>query len=186
MTARSGRGRAKWILAVVSIACALILAPPARARVLSVTVPVRGMTCALCARSVEESIRGLGGIRSVRVTLSGSSVRAEAADGSSLRIAHVRDRVRRAGFAVGGECEAEALGSFVVGPARRIDFRVTGTGTVYQVLEGHHLLRLMKRYGRLDGRFRVAFRLHDHPLWSPSAITILDFDRIDPPGEGGP
>ena len=166
--------------AIVAIAWGILIATPARARVVAVTVPVKGMTCALCTRSVEESIRGLGKIAGVKADLSEAAVRVEAENGAGLSIGRVRDRVKKAGFEVDGECEATALGTFTVGPGRRITFTISGVGTVYQILEGHQFMRLVKKHGDLRGEFKLSFRLHDHPYWNPPGISVTGFEKIEP------
>jgi copper chaperone CopZ len=158
----------------------LLMASPALAQVISVAIPVAGMTCVLCTRSLEEAIREMDGIGNVSADLSDAVVRVQAVDGGSLGIGQVRDRVRRAGFKVGGECEAVAIGTFTVGARRRITFRVSGTSTEYQILEGHRFLRLMREHGDLKGEFRLRFRLHDHPYWRPPGISVTGFEAVQP------
>lgn len=180
-SSRWQRGRAcSRAAAIAAIAWGVASATPARARVIEVTVPVKGMTCALCTRSVEESIRGLGKIAAVKAELSAAAVRVEAEDGSGLSIQRVRERVKKAGFEVDGECDATALGTFTIGPGRRITFSISGVGTVYQILEGHQFRRLMQQHGNLKGEFRLSFRLHDHPHWNPSGITVTAFEKLTP------
>ncbi len=166
--------------AIAMITWGILMATPARARVIAVTVPVKGMTCALCTRSVEESIRGLGKIAGVKADLSDAAVRVEAETGAGLSIRRVRDRVRQAGFEVDGECEVTALGAFTVSQGQRITFTISGVGTVYQILEGHQFMQLMKKHADLRGEFRLSFRLHDHPYWNPPGIAVTGFEKIEP------
>ena len=164
--------------AIAVIGWGILIATPASARVVAVTVPVKGMTCALCTRSVEESIRVLGRIAAVEADLSAAAVRVEAEDGAGLSIGRVRDRVKKAGFEVDGECEATALGAFTLGPERRITFTISGVGTVYQLLEGHQFMLLVKKHEDLSGEFRLSFRLHEHPYWNPPGISVTGFEKI--------
>lgn len=146
-------------------------APTGAVRVL--TLPVKGMTCALCTKGVEESVKRLDGVAGAAADLKSALVRVEAAEGKSLVLADVKDRVVKAGFKVGGECRIEADGRFSISPEGRITFRIPGTAYAYQVLEGSEVLRLYKTHPGLKGDFSVAFRLHDHPRWKPAAIAII-------------
>lgn len=174
------RGLAAASGAAAALAAILLPASPAIAQVVSVRIPVKGMTCILCTRSLEESIREMDGIGSVHADLSEANVLVRGAEGTSLGIGRVRERVRRAGFEVDGECEAVAIGTFTVGARRRLTFRISGTSIVYQILEGHQFLQLMKRHGDLKGGFRLRFRLHDHPYWNPPGISITGFEAVQP------
>lgn len=60
------------------------------------TCTVTGMTCGHCARSVEEEIRGLGGITGVAVDLATGAVTVSS-DGD-LSVADVRGAVKEAGY----------------------------------------------------------------------------------------
>ena len=139
----------------------------------ALVVPVSGMTCALCTRGVETSIRLLDVVEGASADLSTGLVRVKAAEGKSLNIKDVKDRVQKAGFRVGGECDVEATGRFSIGPDGRITFLIPGTAYSFQVLEGSELKRLFKADPKLKGDFFVAFRLHEHPRWKPPAISIV-------------
>ena len=141
--------------------------------VLSLVVPVQGMTCALCTRGVEESIKVLDSVQEVTAELSTGLVRVQAAEGKSLNIQNVRDRVAKAGFRVEGECDVEAIGRFNLGSEGLITFRVPGTPYSFQVLEGAEVKRLFKAQPTLRGEYLVRFRLHEHPRWKPAAISIV-------------
>jgi copper chaperone CopZ len=140
--------------------------------VTALVVPVQGMTCALCTRGVESSIKLLDVVQGASADLSTGLVRVQAAEGRSLNIKDVKDRVQKAGFKVGGECDVEAVGRFTLGTDGLITFRIPGTAYSFQVLEGTELKSLFKADARLRGDYFVAFRLHDHPRWKPSAISI--------------
>jgi len=150
-------------------------APPAAppGAITALTVPVSGMTCVLCTRGVEESIKRIDGVFDVSAELASGLVRVQAAEGRSLNIRDVKDRVQAAGFKVGGECEVEALGRFSIGQDGRITFRVPGTAYAYQVLEDGGLRRLFKSHAGLKGDYLLVFRLHEHPRWKPPAIAIV-------------
>jgi len=139
----------------------------------AITLPVSGMTCVLCTRGVEESIKRIDGVLDVSAELATGLVRVQAAGGKSLNIRDVKDRVQKAGFLVGGECVIEAVGRFSIGPEGRITFRVPGTAYAYQVLEGPELYRLFKAHAGLRGDYFVVFRLHEHPRWKPPAMAIV-------------
>lgn len=173
--AHPGPRRRRPVLAAA--VAALLLAPSAAAAqgFLQAVVPVRGMTCVLCTRGVEESIKRLDGVGVVMADLESARVRVEALPGKSLSLQQVKDGVQRAGFGIGGEITLLAPGRFAIGPERRLTFRVSGAGPSYQVLESSQLLRLFKRHPGLRGEFLVDFRLHDHPHWRPAAISILSF-----------
>ncbi|HEV8700393.1 MAG TPA: heavy-metal-associated domain-containing protein [Candidatus Polarisedimenticolia bacterium] len=159
-------------------------ASPGTVRVL--TLPVKGMTCALCTRGVEESVKRLDGVVGAAADLGSGLVRVEAAEGKSLSLNEVKDRVVKAGFKVGGECQIEADGRFSISPDGRIMFRIPGTAYAYQVLEGSELLRLYKSHPGLRGDFSVSFRLHDHPRWKPAAISIIRAERLGAAPAPGP
>jgi copper chaperone CopZ len=172
---RIARGAAG--LGVLVLVCS---APaPARARVVGATVPVRGMTCALCTRSVEESVKGLGGVR-VTADLARGRVSVEALDGRSLGLREVKERILSAGFKIGGEPELKAIGRFILAPDSRVSFRVSG-GSTYQVLENDALRRAFRRAPRLVGEYEATFRLHDHPEWRPAAIALVRAEERRPP-----
>ena len=151
-----------------------------------VTLPVKGMTCALCTKGVEESVKRLNGVVGAVADLGSGLVRVEAAEGKSLSLGEVKDRVVKAGFKVGGECRIEADGRFSVSPEGRIMFRIPGTLYAYQVLEGSELLRLYKGHPGLRGDYSVSFRLHEHPRWKPPAISIIRAESLGtiPPAQG--
>lgn len=155
------------------------------ARVVEVSIPVKGMTCVLCTRGLEEAIQNLSGVSRVNADLSSASAVVEAAPGKSLRIDEIRARVNQAGFEVDGECDLVANGRFEIGPSRKILFRVTATNIVYHVLEGHRFLQLSRRHPGLKGEFRIGFRLHDHRYWSPPGISITRFDLSTASGSAG-
>jgi hypothetical protein len=165
--------------AAVAMAAGLMLPEPAAAAVTHLTVPVRGMTCALCTRGVEESIRSLGGLEA-KADLAAGRVRVEAAPGKSLVVRDVRERILSAGFGIGGELQGSAVGRFVIGADRRITFKVSNTAYAFQVLEGEQLRRMFRKTPGLTGEFLVHFRLHDHPHWNPPAIAITGFERRSP------
>lgn len=168
---------------MLPIAAALLLpvfSGAAGARVLSLVVPVRGMTCALCTRGVEESVKSLGGM-SAAADLATARVRVEAGDGRSLVIRDVKERVLSAGFGIGGECEVTAAGRFQIGPDRQLTFRVHQSPYVFQVLEGNQLRRMFRLFPGLKGEFRLTFRLHEHPNWKPPGIAITAFEAVAAP-----
>jgi copper chaperone CopZ len=158
---------------------ALLAAVPAAAGVTRLEVPVRGMTCALCTRGVEESIKSLGGVTAA-ADLAGARVRVEATDGRALNVRDVKERILNAGFGIGGEVEATAAGRFLFGPDRRLTFRLAGGGAVYQVLENDMLRRAIRQSPGLKGDFLVTFRLHEHPHWKPPAIALTGFEPRPP------
>jgi len=168
---------AAWAgLAGPSTASAQAPGAPGAARAGGITVlvvPVAGMTCALCTRGVEQSIKLLDTVVAASAELSTGLVRVQAVDGKSLNIHDVKDRVQKAGFRIGGECDVEAVGRFVLGPDGRITFRIPGTVYAFQVLEGSELKRLFRTRPGLKGDFFLQFRLHEHPRWKPPAISIV-------------
>src|SRR3989442_75424 len=151
--------------------------------VTALVLPVAGMTCALCTRGVEQSIKLLDEVDAASAELSTGLVRVQAVEGRSLNIRDVKDRVQKAGFKVGGECDVEAIGRFNIGPDGRITFRVPGTAYAFQVLEGSELKRLFRSRPRLKGEVFLVFRLHEHPRWKPAAISIV---RGEPRGAVAP
>jgi copper chaperone len=60
------------------------------------TYTVTGMTCGHCARSVEEEIRGLGGVTGVTVELATGAVTVSSS--GDLPLADVRGAVAEAGY----------------------------------------------------------------------------------------
>jgi copper chaperone CopZ len=160
--------------------------PPRPGAVTALVLPVKGMTCALCTRGVETSIRLLDGVQAVTADLSSGLVRVQAVEGKSLNIKDVKDRVQKAGFRVEGECEVEAVGRFSLGPEGRITFRVPGTAYSFQVLEGSELKHLFQTNPGLKGDFLLDFRLHEHVRWKPSAISIVRAEThgAQPPATG--
>ncbi len=158
----------RW-LGALAIACAILPPETASAGVQRIVVPVRGMTCPLCTRGVEASVKNLDDVGGVTADLASGRVTIEAAEGKSLVLQQVRDRILRAGFRVGGEYEVLASARFIMAPAGRILLRVPGTAYSYQLLEDGEFLHLMKTHPGLKGDFVVGFRIHDHPNWKPPA-----------------
>ncbi|MFJ1768417.1 heavy-metal-associated domain-containing protein [Amycolatopsis sp. NPDC088138] len=60
------------------------------------TYTVTGMTCGHCARSVEEEIRGIGGVTGVAVDLATGAVTVRSA--AALAVEDVRGAVEEAGY----------------------------------------------------------------------------------------
>ncbi len=173
----------KRLLPAAGSALALALLAPAAALagVQSMSLTVSGMTCPLCTRGVEESVKALDEVGSVTADLATGAVRVEAREGKSLVIQQVKDRIFRAGFRIGGECELVATGRFTFGGDRRITLRIPGTSYAYQVLEGGELLRLIKAHPGLRGDYIVGLRIHDHPNWKPPAASITSFELLSAP-----
>jgi len=169
----AARAAGPWL----ALACAL-LPVPAHAGVQSLAMTVTGMTCPLCTRGVEESIRTLEGVGTVTADLGTGRVQVEAREGKSLAIQQVKERVVMAGFKIGSECEVVATARFALGPEGRIPLRVPGTAYAYQVLEGGELRRLFRTHPGLKGEYVVGFRIHDHPNWKPAAASITSFDVL--------
>lgn len=160
---------------------------PLRAGVTELVVPVRGMTCALCTRGVEESIKSLGNLTAV-ADLKTARVRVEAVPGKWLVVRDVRERILSAGFGIGGEAEATAIGRFVIGPDRRLTFRSSNGAYTFQVLEGEMLRRMFRKSPGLKGEYLVGLRLHEHPHWKPAAVSITAWEPrpVAPATPGSP
>ncbi len=169
------------------VAAFLLAGAQAGAAVRSVVLRVGGMTCPLCIKGVEETVKRLDGVEGAKADLATGLVRVEAAPGLSLNLQQIKDRIVHAGFRIGGEPDLMADGRFAIGPGRRITFRVLATPYTYRVLEGSELLRLLKTHPRAEGEFLVGFRLHERPEWKPAAITIRSFEpSAPPPPRSGP
>lgn len=160
----------------IAMACALWLPGSARAGVQSLAMTVTGMSCPLCTRGVEESIRTLDGVGAVAADLGSGQVRVEARQGKSLVIQLVKERILSAGFRIGSECQITATARFTFGPEGRIMLRIPGTLYAFQVLEGAELRRLVRSHPGLRGEYVVGLRIHDHPNWKPAAASITYFD----------
>ena len=173
---------ARRAAAAAAAAGTLFIAPPAQARIQGLTVPVAGMTTVLHSRGVVESIKLLQEVAGVSVDLPSRRVLVEAAEGKSLSIQRIRERVAQAGFKIDGEFDLVALGSFAVGPGRRLTFRIRNAANAYQVLENHETLSLFRAHPELKGEFLVGFRLHEHPGWKRPAIALT---RHEPWTAGG-
>ncbi len=178
-------GRAVLALAIVGPGL-LLLPAPAWAGIQSVMVTVHGMTCPLCTRGVEESIKALDEVGKVSADLSSGMVRVEAREGKSLVLQQISERVSRAGFRIFGEWELVASARFTIGSDRRITLRIPGTTYAYQVLEDGALRRLFQGYPGLKGDFVVGIRIHDHPNWKPPAASITSFEAVPPVPQGKP
>jgi copper chaperone CopZ len=165
-------GRTARGAAVVTLLVGLIHAAPATAQIRSLEMRVADMTSVLYARGVQESIKGLQEVARVDVDLASRRVTVEAADGKSLSIKQVKERVTQAGFRIEGALDLRAVGRFSVGPRRRLTFRIEETSHVYQVLENYGTLTLFRNHPGLKGRFLVGFRLHDNPTWKRTAIAL--------------
>jgi len=179
--------RAAWqrgLFGALLVAWAGLWPVTAAAGVQRIVVPVRGMTCPLCTRGVEASVKNLEEVGTVTADLASGRVTVEAAAGKSLVLQQVRDRILRAGFRVGGEYEVLASARFVLAPAGRIMMRLPGTAYTYQLLEDGEFLHLMKTHPGLKGEYAVGFRVHDHPSWKPPGASILSFEVMPTPSAG--
>jgi copper chaperone CopZ len=177
---RRARRRSRLRAAIAILVGCLAPHGAARARVLEVVVPVSGMTCALCTRGVEESIRRLRGVETARADLASGRVRVTAAREHPLTLDEVKRSVKEAGFGVAGECDVIAGGRFTLGEEGRMLFAVRDTAQRYRVLENNQTLDLFRAHPGLEGEFTVRFRLHRDGRWVPPAISILSFE-----GPGG-
>ena len=167
-----------WVAALLATAIHFA-AQPAEARVREVVVPVRGMTCALCTRGVEESIRRLRGVGTANADLKSGRVRVTVGKEHPLDLEEVKRSVAEAGFEVDGECDLVATGRFALAEERRLTLAIDGTPLRYRVLENNQTLLLFRAHPDLDGPFTVRFRLHDDPRWDPPAISLR---AIEPRG----
>ena len=172
-------GRALPALAVV-----LLTPGAAVARIEGMIVPVSGMTCALCTRGVEESIRRLKAVDGVSANLKLGLVRVDAARDHSLDIREVKRSVAEAGFQVAGECDLIATGTFTINSERRVTFAIRDTPHVYRVLENNQTLRLFTAHPALKGVFTLRFRLHAASESMPAVISILDLNPGKTPPAG--
>ena len=154
---------------------------PAEGRIEQIVVPISGMTCALCARGVEEAMRRLDRVSEASADLETGTVRVVALRDKSLDLDEVKGSVVQAGFEVGGECRLVAAGGFSINPAGRIVFRIRDASQTYRVFEGNRLLDLFRAHPGLEGEFVVEFHLHRDPRWNPPGITILGFRPASAP-----
>jgi copper chaperone CopZ len=176
--------------ALLILACGLLLPARAAAGVQEVAVPVSGMTCALCTRGVEESIRRLRGVgveESIRrlrgvgtatADLDSGRVRVTVGKEHPLDLDEVRKSVKEAGFEVAGECDLVATGRFAVGEERRMTFAISDTPLRYRVLENNQTLLLFRAHPDLEGHFSVRFRLHNDSRWDPPTISMRSFEPL--------
>ena len=163
---------------LLALACGLLLPARAAARVHEVVVPVRGMTCALCTRGVEESIRRLRGVGTAKADLESGRVRVTVGKEHPLDLVEVKKSVSEAGFEVAGECDLVATGRFALGEERRLTPANDETPLRYRVLENNQTLLLFRRQPGLQGRFTVRFRLHDDARWDPPAISLRSIEPV--------
>jgi len=161
--------------ALLILACGLLLPSRAAAGVQEVVVPVSGMTCALCTRGVEESIRRLRGVGTATADLDSGRVRVTVAKEHALDLDEVKRSVKEAGFEVAGECDLVATGRFAVGDERRMTFSISDTSLRYRVLENNQTLLLFRAHPDFEGHFSVRFRLHNDSRWNPPAISMRSF-----------
>ena len=172
----AGIGRGSAVLLV--LACGLLAPAPADARVQEVEVPVSGMTCALCTRGVEESIRRLRGVGTAKADLESGRVRVTVGKEHPLDLVEVKKSVSEAGFEVAGECDLVATGRFALGEERRLTLAIDETPLRYRVLENNQTLFLFRERPGLEGRFTVRFRLHDDVRWDPPAISLRSIEPV--------
>ena len=145
------------------------------------TLTVEGMTCPLCVRGVEESIRRLPGVRSVAAELKTGEVRIEAEAGRSLDLQKIRAQIVRAGFEPVREPVIHATGTINQSPHGRLTFRISGTTEDYVLLEGlelRHLLGSMPTAG--GSRVTLLGRVHHHPERLPPTLSVLSYEVKNP------
>lgn len=164
--------------ALLILACGVMMPARAAARVVEVVVPVGGMTCALCTRGVEESIRRLRGVGTATADLESGRVRVTAGKEHPLDLDEVKKSVSAAGFRVAGECDLVATGRFAIGEERLLTFAINDTPLLYRVLENNQTLLLFQAHPGLDGLFTVRLRVHEDSRWDPPAISLRSFERF--------
>ena len=160
-----------------------LLAPAtARAEVRRLAFPVSGMHSPLATRGVEEAIRQLPGVASVKADLGTGRVEVQAENLKSLNLQEVRTRSARAGYPVSGDLDILARGRFETGVDGRITFKVSGTTYAWQVLESGTLLEIARSHPGLRGEFIAGFRLFEKPVWNRPAISLTEWEAVPPPG----
>ncbi|MFQ5749374.1 MAG: heavy-metal-associated domain-containing protein [Planctomycetota bacterium] len=82
------------LLAAVFLAAAL----PASAEVPRMTVTVDGMACPFCAYGLEKKLKGLEGVRQVKVELKTGMARLTLKEEAPPTVAAIREAVKKAGF----------------------------------------------------------------------------------------
>ncbi len=154
---------------------------PVPATVDEMTLTVEGMSCPLCVRGVQESLRRLPGVASVEAELSTGRVRTSAQPGRSLDLQRIRGQVLRAGFHPVREMVIRATGTIEQSPRGRLTFRITGAAENYVLLEGSELRRLLASLSAARGsRVTLLGRIHRHPERLPPSLTVLSYELGNP------
>jgi len=145
------------------------------------TFTVEGMTCPLCVRGVQESIRRLPGVRSVAAELTTGQVRIGAEPGRSLDLQRIRAQIVRTGFEPVREPVIHATGAINQSPRGRLTFRVSGTAEDYVLLEGFELRHLLASLPTAGGsRVTLLGRVHRHPERLPPTLSVLSYEVKKP------
>jgi len=145
------------------------------------TLTVEGLTCPLCVRGIEESIRRLPGVSSVAAELKTGQVRIEAEPGRSLDLQKIRAQIVRAGFEPVREPVIHATGTINQSPRGRLTFRVLGTTEDYVLLEGYELRHLLASLPTTGGsRVTLLGRIHRHPEQLPPTLSVLSYEVKTP------
>jgi copper chaperone CopZ len=104
-------------------------ATPADAQIDQATVVVRGMTCNLCAISVEKMLRRVDGVAAARVSLEAGRADITARPDGALRLGDIRESLRRSGFPMGDVLDA-SFNAMVERHAEGLALAIPGAGTI--------------------------------------------------------
>ncbi|GMT49777.1 MAG: hypothetical protein IEMM0008_1316 [bacterium] len=104
------------------------------ARVPSVSMVIKGMSCPFCAFGLEKKLKKVEGVKSIKITLKTGKTVLSAKDGESINVSQIPKAVKDAGFTI-DSIEITAVGTIIVDDQKKISLQVNGTGDTYRLTE---------------------------------------------------
>ncbi len=104
------------------------------ARVPSVSMVIKGMSCPFCAFGLEKKLKKVDGVKSVKIKLTTGKTVLSAKNGKSINVSQIPKAVKDAGFTI-DSLEITAVGNIIIDDQKEISFQVNGTGDTYRLTE---------------------------------------------------
>ncbi len=124
--------RLTWI--TVFVLAVLVSVTSSYARVPSVTMVIKGMSCPFCAFGLEKKLKKVEGVKSIKITLKTGKTVLSAEDGKSINVSQIPKAVKDAGFTI-DSIEITAVGTIIMDDQKEMSLQVDGTSDTYRLTE---------------------------------------------------
>ncbi|HEO64315.1 MAG TPA: heavy-metal-associated domain-containing protein [Spirochaetes bacterium] len=124
--------RLTWI--TVFVLAVLVSVTSSYARVPSVTMVIKGMSCPFCAFGLEKKLKKVEGVKSIKITLKTGKTVLSAEDGKSINVSQIPKAVKDAGFTI-DSIEITAVGTIIIDDQKEMSLQVDGTSDTYRLTE---------------------------------------------------